>query len=68
MKLRKERRLIAILSTVALCVMLGGCFPGDFPIPPDRSAPPKPSKQGVSGSSGYHHGAFAPLVRTDATN
>lgn len=67
MKSPIARRLATLLSILAMTLMLGGCLPGQFPIPPDRSAPPKPSKKAVSSSSGYFHGGFAPLT-TDASD
>ena len=59
-------RLFQVLVALATVAMLSGCLPGQFPIPPDRSAPPAPSKKGVSGASPYYHGAQAPLVTVDA--
>ena len=61
-------RLIRALATLAAIAMLNGCLPGQFPIPPDRSSPPKASKKGVSSSSAYFHGGQTPLVIADATD
>lgn len=55
------RRFTGIVMLVFALTALGGCTPGAFPLPTDdRTKPPKPSKTGVTGTSGYQHGGTMP--------
>ena len=62
-------RLIAkALLIGGLLTSLSACDPGSFPIPKDRSAPPKPAKKGVTGTAPYHHGGPGPLIIQDTVD
>lgn len=62
----RTARLLAALVVAAFALSSTGCLPGQFPIPPDRSSPPKASKKAAHGASGYFHGGMSPLPAPDA--
>ncbi|GEM_PF-3144331 len=55
-------RVRMVLVSLLAATLLAGCFPGQFPIPPDRSAPPKPAKKATGSNGPYFHGGQAPLI------
>ncbi len=65
--LKALRRLTLWLSVIGLVAMLGGCWPGQFPLPKDRSKPPKPSKTGSNSGSSYTHGGLVSPNQFDAS-
>lgn len=68
MNTAKFRRGLTAALVLLVSLAFSGCFPGQFPIPPDRSAPPKASKKGANSGAPYFHGGMAPGVPADATD